>query len=37
LDDPSKAVGTEEEIMAQFLEVRDAIKARIELFLAEGK
>ncbi|MCE5173262.1 arsenate reductase (thioredoxin) [Paenibacillus profundus] len=36
-DDPAKAVGTEEEIMAQFREVRDAIKARIEYFLAEGK
>ncbi|MBE9913460.1 arsenate reductase (thioredoxin) [Paenibacillus donghaensis] len=36
-DDPAKAVGTEEEIMAQFREVRDAIKARIDYFLAEGK
>lgn len=36
-DDPAKAVGTEEEIMAQFCEVRDAIKARIEYFLTEGK
>ncbi|MCG7409397.1 arsenate reductase (thioredoxin) [Paenibacillus sp. ACRRX] len=36
-DDPAKAVGTEEEIMAQFREVRDAIKTRIEYFLAEGK
>ncbi|MGM1049212.1 MAG: arsenate reductase (thioredoxin) [Bacillota bacterium] len=36
-DDPAKAVGTEEEIMAQFREVSDAIKARIEYFLAEGK
>lgn len=36
-DDPAKAVGTEEEIMAQFREVRDAIKARIEYFLTEGK
>jgi len=36
-DDPAKAVGTEEEIMAQFREVCDAIKARIENFLAEGK
>ncbi|WP_195574969.1 arsenate reductase (thioredoxin) [Paenibacillus sp. 1001270B_150601_E10] len=36
-DDPAKAVGTEEEIMAHFCEVRDAIKARIEYFLTEGK
>ncbi|NMM52634.1 arsenate reductase (thioredoxin) [Paenibacillus aquistagni] len=36
-DDPAKAVGAEEEVMAQFREVRDAIKARIECFLAEGK
>ncbi|EJW15111.1 arsenate reductase (thioredoxin) [Paenibacillus alvei] len=36
-DDPAKAVGTEEEIMTQFREVRDAIKARIESFLVEGK
>ncbi|UJF34404.1 arsenate reductase (thioredoxin) [Paenibacillus hexagrammi] len=35
-DDPAKAVGTEEEIMTKFREVRDAIKARIELFVAEG-
>lgn len=36
-DDPAKAVGTEEEIMAQFRDVRDAIKARIESFLKDGK
>ncbi|NEZ44296.1 arsenate reductase [Paenibacillus alvei] len=36
-DDPTKAIGTEEEIMAQFREVCDTIKARIEYFLAEGK
>jgi len=36
-DDPAKAVGTEEEIMNKFREVRDDIKARIELFLREGK
>ncbi|MGG0815467.1 arsenate reductase (thioredoxin) [Paenibacillus alvei] len=36
-DDPAKAVGTEKEIMTQFREVRDTIKARIEYFLAEGK
>lgn len=36
-DDPAKATGTEEEIMAQFREVRDSIKLRIEQFLKEGK
>ncbi|MEK8210358.1 arsenate reductase (thioredoxin) [Paenibacillus sp. FSL L8-0696] len=36
-DDPAKAVGTEEEIMTQFRDVRDAIKARIEKFLVDGK
>lgn len=36
-DDPAKAAGTEEEIMVSFRTVRDAIKARIETFLAEGK
>lgn len=36
-DDPAKATGTEEEITAQFHTVRDAIKARIDKFLAEGK
>jgi arsenate reductase (thioredoxin) len=36
-EDPAKAVGTEEEIMAKFREVRDAIKNRIELFVKEGK
>ncbi|WP_314589172.1 arsenate reductase (thioredoxin) [Paenibacillus terrigena] len=36
-DDPAKAMGTEEEIMAQFRNVRDAIKARIEAFVATGK
>lgn len=35
-DDPAKATGTEEEIMAQFRNVRDAIKARIEKFVQEG-
>lgn len=35
-DDPAKATGTEEEIMAQFRSVRDAIKARIEKFVQEG-
>ena len=36
-DDPAKAIGTEEEIMAQFREVRDAIKARMEQFVREGQ
>jgi arsenate reductase len=35
-EDPAKAKGTEEEVMATFNEVRDAIKARIERFLKEG-
>lgn len=35
-DDPAKATGTEEEIMAQFRNVRDAIKSRIELFIGQG-
>ncbi|MDN4067645.1 arsenate reductase (thioredoxin) [Paenibacillus vini] len=34
-DDPAKATGTEEEIMAQFRNVRDAIKSRIELFIGQ--
>lgn len=36
-EDPAKAAGAEEEIMAKFREVRDEIKKRIERFLAEGK
>lgn len=36
-DDPAKATGTEEEIMEKFREVRDAVKARIEAFVREGK
>jgi thioredoxin type arsenate reductase len=36
-DDPAKATGTEEEVMAYFRRVRDQIKARIERFLKEGK
>jgi arsenate reductase len=36
-EDPAKATGTEEEIMDQFRTVRDAIKARIEKFIQEGK
>ncbi|GIO37386.1 arsenate reductase (thioredoxin) [Paenibacillus antibioticophila] len=35
-DDPAKATGTEEEIMPQFRNVRDAIKSRIELFIGQG-
>jgi len=35
-DDPAKATGTEEEIMSQLRAVRDAIKSRVEKFLAEG-
>ncbi|WP_341279668.1 arsenate reductase (thioredoxin) [Paenibacillus sp. FSL H8-0537] len=36
-DDPAKATGTEEEIIAQFRMVRDSIKQRIEQFVQEGK
>ncbi|KQO16651.1 arsenate reductase (thioredoxin) [Paenibacillus sp. Leaf72] len=36
-DDPAKAAGTEEEIIAQFRIVRDSIKQRIEHFVQEGK
>ncbi|MFD0871529.1 Arsenate reductase [Chlamydia abortus] len=36
-DDPAKATGTEEEIMNHFRAVRDAIKARMERFLTEGR
>lgn len=36
-DDPAKATGTEDEIIAKFREVRDAIKSRIELFIEEGR
>ncbi|REE85159.1 thioredoxin type arsenate reductase [Paenibacillus taihuensis] len=35
-EDPAKAAGTEEEIMAKFREVRDSIKKRIEQFVKEG-
>ncbi|MFS1512105.1 arsenate reductase (thioredoxin) [Chengkuizengella sp. SCS-71B] len=35
-DDPAKATGTEEEIMDQFKEVRDAIKNRIASFVETG-
>ncbi len=33
-DDPARASGTEEEIMAEFRRVRDQIRARIERFVA---
>jgi arsenate reductase len=36
-EDPAKATGTEEEILMKFREVRDSIKARIELFVKEGR
>lgn len=36
-EDPAKATGTEEEILAKFREVRDAIKARVEQFVATGQ
>ncbi|MDB5053036.1 MAG: arsenate reductase [Bacilli bacterium] len=36
-DDPAKATGTEEEIIAKFREVRDSIKDRIQTFVNEGK
>lgn len=36
-DDPAKATGTEEEIMAKFRDVRDAIKNRISEFVDTGK
>lgn len=36
-DDPAKAEGSEEEIMNQFREVRDAIRDRINQFLETGK
>lgn len=36
-DDPAKATGNEEEIMSQFRAVRDAIRSRMEKFLAEGR
>lgn len=35
-NDPAKATGTEEEILAQFRHVRDQIKERIATFLTEG-
>ncbi|WP_028550176.1 arsenate reductase (thioredoxin) [Paenibacillus sp. UNC451MF] len=36
-EDPAQAQGMEEEIMAKFREVRDAIRWRIEKFVNEGK
>jgi len=36
-EDPAKATGTEEEIMAKFREVRDSIKNRISAFVQDGK
>ena len=36
-DDPAKATGTEEQILANFREVRDAIRARIHKFVEEEK
>ncbi|MBW7475375.1 arsenate reductase (thioredoxin) [Paenibacillus oenotherae] len=35
-DDPAKATGSDEEIMAQFRTVRDAIRHRIEAFVLKG-
>jgi arsenate reductase len=35
-EDPAQAVGTEEQVMTRFREVRDAIKARITQFVDEG-
>jgi len=35
-DDPAKTPGTKEQIMAEFRRVRDQIRARIEIFIAEG-
>ncbi|WP_040949005.1 arsenate reductase (thioredoxin) [Gorillibacterium massiliense] len=36
-DDPAKATGTEDEVMNQFRDVRDAISSRIELFVQQGQ
>lgn len=36
-DDPARATGTEEEIIGQFRAVRDAIRSRIEKFIADGR
>ena len=37
LDDPAKAVGSEEEVMNEFRRVRDEIKVRISGFIKEMK
>jgi thioredoxin type arsenate reductase len=36
-EDPAKATGTEEEILAKFREVRDAIEKRIVAFVERGE
>lgn len=36
-DDPAKAIGTEDEIMEKFRNVRDAIRSRIEDFIKTGE
>ena len=36
-EDPAKATGTEEEMMAKFREVRESIKNRIEKFVKDGE
>jgi len=36
-EDPAKATGTEQQIVAMFREVRDAIKHRVQRFVQEGK
>ncbi|MEF2248399.1 arsenate reductase (thioredoxin) [Paenibacillus sp. IITD108] len=36
-DDPAKAAGSEEEIIKEFRDVRDAIKSRIENFVKNGE
>jgi len=33
-DDPARATGTEEEIMAEFRRVRDRIRAQVEAFIS---
>jgi len=35
-DDPAKATGTEEEIMAEFRRVRDQIRGKVEAFLSDN-
>lgn len=34
-EDPARATGTDEEVMAKFREVRDAIRDRVEAFVRE--